>query len=109
MKMRDEVRMQVRQFDSCTRNNLNNIRFDVKSGYDHRMKVIEICQDMMERDYDFFTRARLKENELVADIFCIPLGLIIEVQISEPTENIMRKKKMWEARGFNFITHEEWK
>jgi hypothetical protein len=102
-RLTDEVRKQVRQFDSCTQMNKNCIRFDTKSDMAHREVVNHICMDLMRKGKDFFTRARLKENELVADIYSIPDNTIIEVQCSESDESILRKKTMWEERGFNFM------
>lgn len=103
IRLSDAVRKQVRQFDSCTQQNVNCIRFDTKSGLKHKLAVLGECRSLLINGTDFFTRARLKENNACADLYSIPENLIVEFADSESEESIDRKKKLWESRGFNFM------
>jgi hypothetical protein len=90
----------IRMFDSFTQNNKNTIRFDSDSGMKHRKMVNKICMEIMESGELFFSRARLKDYSLCADIYNITTNTVIEVQESESDENIERKRKEWLANGF---------
>ena len=102
-RLSNEMRGQIRQFDSCTQQNKNCIRFDSKSGLNHKLKIIHYCEMLLKDGADFFTRARLKENEACADVYVIPVNQVVEFRDSESDESIERKRKLWESRHFNFV------
>jgi hypothetical protein len=101
IKMKDEVKHLMRQFDSETIRTRNCIKFDLKSKLEHKLKVIDICRNMLLLGQDFFTRARLRDGSACADVFQIGWASVIEVQDSETDESIERKKKVWAEHGFN--------
>jgi hypothetical protein len=92
----------MRQFDSCTQMNKNCIRFDSKSGLRHKLAILDWCKMLLKEGQDFFTRARLKENDACADLFILQNRQIIEFVDSESMESIERKRKLWTERHFNF-------
>jgi len=92
----------MRQFDSCTQMNMNCIRFDSKSGLKHKLAILDYCKMLLKDGQDFFTRARLKENEACADLFIFHNRQIIEFVDSESENSIEHKRKLWTERHFNF-------
>ena len=102
-----KINEQIKKFDWNTINNKNCIRFDNNSSLEHKLTIIDICVDLLQKKTDFYTRARLKfkpyhKNQLVADIYIPEWNEVIEVKHKESKESIERKKILWVKDGFNF-------
>lgn len=103
-KMNGVFRMseQMKMFDYTTKVNKNCIRFDNQSGIEHKLAILDKCRQLLIDREDFFTRARLQDNEACADLFLFSNNMILEFQFAETEESIERKRKMWTDRRFNF-------
>lgn len=104
MIRKDEIGIyeQIQKFDFETQRNEGQIRFDRKSGLKHKMMLIQMCKDFIERQKPFFTRARHKESDMVADFYDIEWNEVVEIQDSEADESIARKKAFWTAQNYGF-------
>lgn len=93
---------QMRMFDYTTKVNKNVIRFDSQSGIEHKLAILDKCRQLLIDGEDFFTRARLQDNEACADLYILSNNLVLEFQFAETEESIERKRKIWSEKRFNF-------
>ena len=93
-----------KKLDYPTRKHKNEVRFDIKSGIEHKTAILKECVHLIENSIPFYTRARSLKTNLVADLIAFyPFPIVYEFQNTEKDISIERKKREWESEGFSFI------
>lgn len=92
--MKDNVRAKInetmRQLSIHTRH-INCIRLHKSTNKEHRNKIVEICNWLIDNDYHFITEAKFRKGGR-ADIVVLENGCAYEVLNTETYEAFNRKE-----------------
>ena len=99
------------KFEFASARHVNCVRYDARSKGPHREMVRRLCEEAVDDEHNFLTRARLQlqtenpfsKDRLVADFVDLTTGEVVEVAVSESKKSLDRKEKIYNKYGLRML------
>ena len=100
-----QINETMRQLEVHTRH-INCIRLHKSTTLEHRNKIVEICNWLIDNDYSFITEAKFVKGGR-ADIIVLEEGIALEILHTEELKSF--NKKDYPIPTYPIRTNELWK